>query len=81
MNNDPNFGPGESFDGNPFGKPGQDFRDSQRKVSAAADCETAERLSRLKAAAGIQDPPPAPAPMDEMPTLKNDTAQCTCALQ
>jgi hypothetical protein len=81
QNNDPNFGPGESFDGNPFGKPGQDFRDSQRKVDAAAEKETAERLERLKAAAGISDtPPPAPEPMDELPA-KNGTATCSCAVQ
>jgi len=78
-NSDPTFGPGESHDGNPFGKPGQDFRDSQRKADAAAEKESAERAARLQAA----NLPPAPAPIEEPPALdEKETAQCTaCSIQ
>ncbi len=49
---EPNYGPGESFDGNPFGKPGQDFRHQSKAVMAA---EERERLERLRA--NMPEPP------------------------
>ncbi len=68
-----NNGHGESFDGNPFSKPGHDFRQADRVVKAA---EERERLERLRAAANIPEPPPLD---DELP---NSTPACTvCAIQ
>lgn len=47
---EPDYGPGESFDGNPFGKPGSDFRKQDRETDRAKE---EDRLARLRAAANI----------------------------
>lgn len=51
---EPDYGPGESFDGNPFGKPGQDFRAFH---AAAKEAEDRERQERLRASQAVPEPP------------------------
>eukprot|EP00613_Pedinella_sp_CCMP2098_P000985 CAMPEP_0171632700 /NCGR_PEP_ID=MMETSP0990-20121206/24644_1 /TAXON_ID=483369 /ORGANISM="non described non described, Strain CCMP2098" /LENGTH=78 /DNA_ID=CAMNT_0012203037 /DNA_START=41 /DNA_END=277 /DNA_ORIENTATION=+ len=78
MSEGPDYGPGESFDGNPFGKPGSDFRKQDRIAEAAKE---EDRLARLRAAANIPEPPP---PMEEEPKedASLNTPVCTaCAIQ
>ena len=73
--NHADYGPGESFDGNPFGKPGQDFR----KISKAEEeSKEKERLERLCAAADIPVPP---QPMEEPPDPELPPTCSGCSLQ
>ena len=69
-----NYGPGESFDGNPFGKPGQDFRKRDREEDAAKE---RERLERMRLAAGIPDAPP---DMDDYPEPELPETCTVCSI-
>mmetsp|Transcript_59385 Transcript_59385/g.134428 ORF Transcript_59385/g.134428 Transcript_59385/m.134428 type:complete len:112 (+) Transcript_59385:179-514(+) len=88
---EPAYGPGESFDGNPFGKPGQDFRKNARDADEAKEVERleSERDARMRQAANLPEPSPieeeeeAPPPPQER-DIPERTAICevkSCSVQ
>jgi hypothetical protein len=77
------YGAGESFDGNPFGRPGNDFRKQNKVIEAAKERERLEREAqeeeerRLRELDEMAPPPPMEDKFEEAPV-----EQCTaCCIQ